>query len=132
MHIVGYRELIRGLRRVDSELPKLLRKATNDAAQIVVDEAVPLVPRLTGAASKSVRVASTQRAARVKAGGKKVPYFGFLEFGGSVGPKKTSKRPFIREGRYLWPAIIRRREDIIREMEKAVRQVSEGAGLGVD
>lgn len=132
IHIVGFRELSRGLKRMDGELPKMLRLMANDAAQLVVDEAAKQVPVKSGAARKSIKVASTRTAARVQAGSKKVPYFGFLEFGGSVGPRKSSKRPFIREGRYLWPAIIRRREDIQAELERGIRKVAEAAGLGVE
>jgi hypothetical protein len=129
--IAGLRELSRGLRRMDSEFPKMLRLAANEAAQLVVDEAVPKIPRKTGAAAKSVKVASTRSAARVKAGSKRVPYFGFLEFGGRVGPRKSSKRPFIHEGRYLWPAIIHRREDIQQALADGLSEVAKSAGIEV-
>lgn len=129
IEIQGLRELARGLKTMDAEFPKMLRQAANDAAQIVVDEARPLVPRKTGAAAASIKVASTRTAARVQAGSKKAPYFAFLEFGGRVGKNKASKRPFIREGRYLWPAIIRRREEIEAELAKGLERVVEAAGV---
>lgn len=117
---------------MDGELPKMLRLMANEAAQLVVDEAKPQVPVKTGAARKSIKVASTRTAARVQAGSKRVPYFGFLEFGGRVGRGKASKRPFIHEGRYLWPAIIRKREEVQEALERGIRDVAKTAGLEVD
>lgn len=130
--IAGLRELTRGLKQIDGELPKMIRLAANEAAQLVVDEARTKVPKKTGKAAKSIRPSSTRTAARVKAGGARVPYFGFLEFGGRVGRNKATKRPFVREGRYLWPAIIRRREEIQEQLQRGLVRVIEAAGLEVE
>lgn len=131
IQVVGLRQLSRGLRQLDAEFPKQLRLALNEAADIVVAEARSTVPRRTGALANSIRSASTRTAAGVKGGSKKVPYFGFIEFGGKVGRRDSVKRPFVREGRYLWPAIIDRREELADRIRRGIIQVAEQAGLDV-
>jgi hypothetical protein len=102
--IQGLAEFQRRLRRVDVDLPKALRLAMNEAGQLVVDTAKPRVPQLTGAAAGSIRVVSTRTESRVRAGGAKVPYYAWLDFGGAVGRNKSVKRAFFKSGRYLWAA----------------------------
>lgn len=132
IRIEGLREFQRGLRKMDKDLPKALRIALNEAAQIVVDEARPKVPRRTGRAAASIRVASTRTAARVREGGGRVPYMPWLDFGGRTGRNRSVVRPFYRQGRYVWRAVGARRDDITAAMEKALVGVAQSAGLEVD
>lgn len=132
IRIDGLREFNRQLKTVDSKLPTATRLAANSAAQIVVDEAkpkVPIGPGKGGHAKESLKAKSTRTAARVSAGGKKFPYYPWLDFGGSVGPGKGSKRPFLKEGRYIWAAYARRREDVQDRLVEALTEVAEQAGL---
>jgi hypothetical protein len=70
------------------------------------------VPERTGRAAGSVRAASTQTGARVSGGSAAVPYYGWLDFGGSVGRKRSVHRPFLKTGRYIWRAFADHREEV--------------------
>lgn len=133
--IAGLREFNRSLRRVDSELPKGLKAAGNAAAQIVVGAARPLVPlgpARGGHARDSIKVASTRTAARVSAGGKRWPYYAWLDFGGRVGPGKSVQRPFLKSGRYIWKAFDDHREEIQGVLQRELADLARRAGLDVE
>lgn len=129
IRIKGLKEFKTKLRALDKNAPKQLRVAGNAAAGIVVDTSKPTVPVLKGSARASIRAASTQSAARVRGGGARVPYFGWLEFGGRVGRNFAVKRPRIKEGRYIWPGYIRRREAVRNELADALERAARSAGL---
>lgn len=130
--IDGLAAFTRNLRRLDADLPKTLRVAMNDAAQVVVDWARPRVPRRSGRAARSLRVASTGRAVRVRAGGARVPYYPWLDFGGRVGRSRSIRRPFRREGRYLWAGYSSNRDEVRRVTERALLDAARSAGVEVD
>lgn len=130
--IEGLGEFTRNLRKLDSDLPKALRVAMNGAANVVVDWAKPKVPRRSGRAARSVRAASTRTAVRVRAGGARVPYFPFLDFGGRVGPKRSVTRPYKKQGRYLWAGLAANRDQVQRVTEKALLDAARSAGVEVD
>lgn len=133
VRIEGLRELQRGLKSLDRDLPKALRLAFNDAADIIVDDAKPRVPRLTGRAAGTVKARSTQTAARVTAGGSRAPYYPWLDFGGRVGRRRSVRRPFLKDGRYIYNAYFRRRDsgEFQDALQDALVQVARRAGLGV-
>lgn len=130
--VEGLREVQHALRALDSEAPKGLRVAHNRAAEIVVAEAkprVPLGPGRRGHARDSIRVASTRTASRVKAGGARNPYYAWLDFGGRTGRKRSVRRPFIKEGRYIYPAFKAKRPEVQAALEDALHDVIRDAGL---
>ena len=112
IQVRGLRELRGALRDVDKTLGPELRKALNEVAEIVLDTARPLVPTRSGKARASLKAGSTEKAVQIKAGGSKAPYYGWLDFGGKVGRAKSVKRRFITEGRYVYPSLTKRRDDI--------------------
>lgn len=126
----GLAQLSRGLKAVDAAAPKQLRLALNEAAQLLVDEARPKVPAVSGAARRSMVARSTRTSARVAVGGKKAPYFPWLDFGGEGRVKgRPAGRPFIREGRYIYPALARIRPQIEAQLQESISAVIRGAGL---
>ncbi len=132
--IEGLRELRKRLRKATGYAPIGLKVAGNKAAQIVVDEAkprVPIGPGKGGHARDSIKAASTQGAARVSAGGKKFPYYPWLDFGGTVGPGKRSRRPFLKEGRYIWAAFADKRDEIEQVLADEMANVASEAGFEV-
>lgn len=129
--IKGLREFQAALRQMDADLPKQLRLALNKASQLVIDYARPRVPSRSGRARGSLKVRSSQREARVAAGGVRAPYYPWLDFGGRVGPDKSVRRPFLTEGRYVYPGLRQNREEITRVMEVALTDLARGAGLEV-
>jgi hypothetical protein len=131
IRISGLRELNKQLRQAGADLPKQTRLALNQAAELVLDHARPKVPNRTGAARASMKVRSSQGAARVAAGGRKAPWYPWLDFGGAVGRKNSVKRPFYREGRYIFPALRQNHDEIIAVMAEALAEVARGAGFEV-
>jgi hypothetical protein len=130
--IVGLKEFNSRLRKLDGQLPKMVRVAFNSAASIVVDDARPHIPVVTGAAKGSVRVASTRTAARIRGGGSKAPYYPWLDFGGYAGRGKTLHRPFLPDGRYIYNSFYRKRPQFIDQMVKALRGIAHHVGLQID
>ena len=134
IRIDGLAEFSRNLRKLDSDLPKVLRIALNEGADLVVHEATPPIPKRTGRAARSVKARSTRTAVRVVAGGKRAGYFPFLDFGGRVGKNKSVRRPFLKEGRYIYPAYFRARDsgEFQQTLSKALIDVARQAGVVVD
>ncbi len=116
--VVGLRELRLALGAVDAKLPAELTAELGDVAGGVRDLAqnklrADVSTASTGAAASSIRTFSTQRGAGVRAGGARVPYYGWLDFGGTIrhqGSRHTHtvahliRREFRPEGRYVYPA----------------------------
>lgn len=129
--VTGLREFQRALRRMDSNLPKQLRLALNEASTLVIDKARPLIPVRTGRAANSLKVRSTQREARIAAGGRTAPYYPWLDFGGKTGRHKSVERAFYKEGRYIYPTLRKNREEVIDIMQTAITDLARDAGLDV-
>lgn len=129
----GLSKLSRGLKAVDAAAPKELRLALNSAAQLLIDKARPQVPSVSGAARRSMVASSTRTSARISVGGKKAPYFPWLDFGGQGRVKgRPVKREFIREGRYIYPTLRKIRPDIEKQLHDAISAVIRDAGLTED
>lgn len=132
--IEGLNEFRRSLKKLDDDLPKALRLALNEAADLVVGEAKPRIPTRSGRARRSVRMASTRTAVRVRGGGKRAPYYPWLDFGGRVGPKRSIERAFIKEGRYLYDAYfdLKLSGEFQEVLSKALVKVAVQAGMEVE
>lgn len=131
IEIRGIKEFQASLRKMDADLPKQLRIALNGASDLVISKARPGIPRRTGAAAASLKARSSQREARIAAGGRKAPYYPWLDFGGHVGRGGSVDRPFFKEGRYIYPALRKNREQITKVMATAIADLARGAGLDV-
>jgi hypothetical protein len=129
--IEGLAEFQRNLKRLDADLPKALRIAFNDATGLVIDYARPRVARRSGRAAGTIKAKSTRTAARVSAGGKRAPYYPWLDFGGKGPGNRPAARPFYKEGRYLWKALVVKRDDLQAGLESALVGVAEQAGFEV-
>lgn len=124
-------ERIRDLKKISKELPKEIRLVGNDAVQPVLNWAKPKVPRRSGKAANSMRAASTQKGARIKAGGARAPYYAWLDFGGRVGRNKSVSRQFYSDGRYIYPALAATRPEVEQIYIDGVIKVIESAGIEV-
>lgn len=129
--ITGLAEFNRNLRKLDSDLPKVLRLAHNKSAQLIVDWAQPRVARKTGRAAGTVKAKSTRTASRVQGGSKAAPYYPWLDFGGRVGPKRAVRRQFIKEGRYIYPALSANFEEFYSLLTASLIDVANQAGVEV-
>ena len=132
IRIDGLAAFSRKLRKVNADLPKALRVALNDAAGIVVDEARPKIPRRTGRAQASIKVRSTRTLARVSGGNNKAPYYPWLDFGGRVGRRGHTVRPFLKDGRYLYKGYFVRRDEFADRLWRALLGIAAAAGIAID
>lgn len=131
VRVAGLKEFQKSLRALDSDLPKAVRLSLNAAVDIVLDYARPRIPSRSGRAARSLRAASTQTTARVSAGGRRAPYYPWLDFGGRVGAQRQIRRPFYREGRYLYKGLAVKRTEFTEAMERSVAEVARRAGFDV-
>lgn len=117
---------------------KELRAGLKRAADVVVADAKGRVPLRSGTAAGSLGSGVTAKGAFVVGGKKKVPYYGWLDFGNrspksgrsrSVGPwAKTGKGP--KKGRFIYPALDAKREEVTALVSAAVRKALDSEGLG--
>ena len=128
----GLKEFRKGLKQLDSSLPKGLRVALNESSAFLIDKTRRVIPHRSGKAAGSLTARSTQSAVRVGIGGKRAPYYPWLDYGGSVGRNNSVKRPFLKEGRYLYPTFRDHRAEFQKILEAALVGVARGAGLEVD
>ena len=133
LQVSGLKEFRKAVKAAGNDMPKALRVAMNKAAELVVDEARPHVPKMSGRAAASIRPQSTQTAVRVTAGGRKAPYYPWLDFGGRVGRRKATVRPFSPDGRFIYPAYFKLRDEgrFVDVMSAALIDVAAAAGLEV-
>lgn len=127
--VEGLSRLNKSLRSISRDAPKKLRLVGNEAAGIVVDDAKPDVPVLTGWAARTVKAASTRTAAQVKAGGARAAYYPWLDFGGRVGVNRSVRRQFIKGGRYIFPAYTDNRDIIGEKLEQGLTELIRDSGL---
>lgn len=131
IQVVGLKQFTKALKDMDKELPKTLRLVNNAVANIVVEGAAPEIPSRSGRARRSLKARSTRTAVRIAAGGKRVPYYGWLDFGGSTGINRSVHRPFYKEGRYIYPTYTASRDRVTDEMIAGYTQLARDAGLEV-
>lgn len=129
--IKGLRDFQSALKHMDGETQKMLRVVLNAVAEPIATAARSRIPSVTGKARASIRVASGQREAKIKAGGAKAKYYPWLDFGGRVGRKRSIKRPFLNDGRYLYPTFRSRRAETLKTLEDALGDLAVNAGLEV-
>lgn len=132
VQVEGLTEFVRGLKKLDKELPKGLRIALNECSDFLIKKTQPLIPRRTGKAVGSLKARSTQKTVRIAVGGRKAPYYPWLDFGGKTGRKNSAVRPFYKEGRYLYPTLRKNRDEFTKIMEGAIVTIARDAGLDVD
>jgi nucleotide-binding universal stress UspA family protein len=131
IRVVGLNDFRKGLRGMDRGLPKAVRLALNDVANVLIDATRPKIPRRTGAAAASLKAASTQSAAKISVGGTKAPYYPWLDFGGRTGPNKSVARRFYKEGRYIYPTLAEQSGAIQDATLKAMAQLAATNGIEV-
>lgn len=131
--VKGLAEFNRSLKRLDAELPKGLRIALNECSDFLIKKTTPKIPRRTGRAAGSLKARSTRTAVRISVGGARAPYYPWLDFGGKgKQPGRPTERPFIKEGRYLYPTLRTNRDEFSRILQEALDKTGQAAGLEVD
>lgn len=129
--IQGLSEFTRAIKKLDADLPKMVRVANNSAADLLISKARPLIPARTGKARASLKAQSTRASARISVGGPKAPYYPWLDFGGRTGRKRSVVRPFYKAGRYIYPTLSKYQEEIAQLQYDALKDIAKAAGLDV-
>lgn len=134
IRIDGLKEFNRDLKKLDRDLPKALRVALNDGADLVVSTARPKFPKRRGRARRSVKAKSTRTKVRVSVGGKSAPHAPWLDFGGRVGRNGSITRRWTgKEGRYVYPTYRRLRDSgqFAEVLSESLIGVARDAGIEV-
>lgn len=119
VRVEGLAELRRALGQLDPALQKKLRTGLLKIAHKVAERARQGVPVRSGRAKASIKASVSGNRAYLQGGKNTVPYFGWLDFGGTLKPvgarRGTQHRPVIQGGRYLYPTIDAMRPQITDE-----------------
>lgn len=107
VEVVGAAEAMADIRRWADELVEVVAKAADPFAGHVADLVAGRVPHLTGQLAASVDTAGDDIGVEVSMGAG-VAYAGWIEFGGSRG------RPYVPEGRYLYPTALAAQDEFAR------------------
>ena len=149
VHITGLRELRAALRQVDKEIAGELREGLKDAVNIISEDVKRQIPSRSGKAAGSVRAVSGGNTIWLVGGGARVPYYGWLEFGGKLPGKhpaskkalfwpgaahpvnfaRGSSRGKVKEGRYIRPTIERNIPRLVEAAGDAFDSARLKAGL---
>lgn len=129
IEIEGARELRRSLKQAGAMGD--LKKASKQAAEVVVRQAVVLVPKRSGRLAKSIRAAGLQSSAEVRAGRASVPYAGPIHFGWPNRPNYARgwRGGPISPNPFLYEALDKRAHDVRLVYERRVAEVIQRAGL---
>lgn len=131
IEVEGLADLQRSLRAVGPAAAKGLRLALNDVAEFLIGRVRPEIPSRSGAARRSLKARSSQKAVRIAVGGRRAPYYPWLDFGGKVGPGDSVVRRYEPDGRYLYPGLKKYRPEFMGIMGKRLAEVARDAGLDV-
>lgn len=129
--VVGLVELRKALKQVSTELPKEMKTGFKAIAQSIASGAQDKMPSISGKAKGSIKPRASASGASIVFGGSAAPYEPFLDFGGKVGRNKSVVRPFIKEGRYLYPTIKEKNTEIMEAVDKLITKVAESAGFDI-
>lgn len=135
--VVGLREVQRALRQLsdNGEWTKELRVTNKYAAESVAERARQLAPVSSGKLRRSIRAKATQKSASVAGGGARVPYFGWIDFGGTLRFRNSSRRltrPYLKKGRILYAALAERNHAVVARYDRSVTDLLRRAGFSVD
>lgn len=108
MRVEGIGPLLRGLRRIDTDLPKQLQRAQKKHAERIVPVVraayVAKYQRRSGRGEASIRAVATQKAGGVRGGGARALYIPGQEWGSN---RKKQFAPRAPEGRFIRPTVMR-------------------------
>ena len=125
VRIHGLRELQRDLKKIDKALPKDLRGSLKDAIQ---DEVVPLAkafaPRRSGRLMSQIKAGASGNKGYVRVPAS-VPYANAQHWGGTVGPKKTSR---IKGTLFATRAIELRHNEIVDRIGDSIEKLAKSNG----
>jgi hypothetical protein len=143
--VEGLKELQRSLKKYGNDAPKEMRTELKVAGERVVNDARRRLQesigknlirdsRSTGRAVGSLRVLSNAKGVFIVGGKAKVPYYGWLDFGGVLKPegkRRNTQRKRVHKdsGRAIYPAINANMEHLRASADTAMGNARRKAGL---
>lgn len=144
--VTGVNRLVRKLSEAKNYERAEIRKELKTFAQVVVDAAIPEYQsmfvsgsRLDGTLEKSLRTSASVSKRGVSVSVKEgsagygppkdgsAPYTGWIEFGGDLKPsgrrRGTIRRPFVKEGRVLFPTAKRMQGELVTAFEATMARI---------
>jgi len=120
IRVSGVDELRRGTRELTGRIEAKANNTLEGTATYRGSMVQAAVPRVKGWLAASVNVAPIENRFDVSIGDDRTPYAGWIEFGGTRG------RPYMPEGRYLYPIAMAAQGSVKHEMERATKQTIRG------
>lgn len=112
----GVDELFRDTEKLAGRISDITPEAFETIANLAVAQVRAKVPKRTGQFAATVRAGKTKKKVYVRTGKAKVPYAGWLEFGGTRG------RPYIDRGRYLYPTAFEMEPQLVAIANKVTHE----------
>jgi hypothetical protein len=131
--IKGLDEFRQSLKAMDAGTQKMMRLVFADAVGLVIDWARPRMPSKSGRARGSIKAQLGDRRSSIALGGSRAPWAPWLDFGGE-GKRagRPPKRPFIREGRYVYQGLKIKRAEVLEALSAGIDRLAREAGFEVD
>lgn len=125
VYVKNLKEVRRAFRQYAPDLLPVLRTNVKGAIdQSTVPKIKSRVPERSGAAAGSIRATAGGNTFYVVAGNAKVPYFGWLDFGGTLRPTgkryNTQVRPRVPRGRYVYPGADESQPQLLNAVVRAL------------
>lgn len=129
LKVKGLGPLVGELAAAETLAPTLAETVPALIADAVAAGAKRRVPKRSGRAASTVRASRSAMGAAVTGGGPTAPYYGWLDYGGKVGRRRSVSRPYRSEGRYIYAAYRSEGPQITPLMEREVGRMLDRAGL---
>lgn len=124
LKVEGLNKLTRALKKAGVQV-KDLKEANAKVGDVVVKRANPLTPRSTGALAASIRPAQRQSGAVVRAGGGRIRYARFVEYGTRKMPARSYLIRGMNESQPQWMEVY---ADELQQLMDQVAARSDGTG----
>lgn len=128
--VEGLQEFDSNLRDLESNIPLVVRRASEELATTIRRFAQSRIPTDSGRARRSIQVESKREIVRVIGGNSRVSYYGWLEFGGIVGVDNSVRRRWEKRGRFIYEGYFKEKSRISEVMEASLNEGIRDAGLG--
>ena len=115
VEVVGIDDLARGNTELAANIAKRAETEMEKVAEGVASKVAGMVPRVSGALAGSI-TSGTEDGAAVVGIGAGIAYAGWIEFGGTRG------RPYISEGRYLYPTALGAEDLVVAAALEAAKE----------
>lgn len=130
--VTGLRDLSKAFKALDTDAVDAMKAALKAIAEGVAADVRSRVPRRSGRMAGSYVPRGSVKGASIAFAGTRAPYAPWIEFGGSVGKARSVRRPVVKGGRYLYPAIDDNMADVEQKVADAISDLTSKYGFRVD